>query len=248
MDASLRGSLLSFLAEVPDPRSRHGRRHPLSAILALVCCAIMSGAKSYCGDRPMGPGPGHRADAPARLHAHAPEGGGDPQGPDRPGRDGLRGRVDPVGRGEPEPTDPARARALEAFALDGKSVRGSFDGWEHAVHRLSLMAHNSGLTLAQAAVPHGVEDKTNEHKTALRLLEGVDLKGRVVTGDALFCQRDLSQQVIDAQGHFLWFVKENQPTLLQDIEAAFAPSVEGAFSPSAAAVLGGGDGDRDDAR
>ena len=47
MDAQLAGSLLSFLADVPDPRSRHGRRHPLSAILALVCCAIMCGAKSY---------------------------------------------------------------------------------------------------------------------------------------------------------------------------------------------------------
>ena len=47
MDANPAGSLLSFLAEVPDPRSRHGRRHPLSAILALVCCAIMCGAKSY---------------------------------------------------------------------------------------------------------------------------------------------------------------------------------------------------------
>lgn len=148
---------------------------------------------------------------------------------------------------QPIPPTPTPAPP-EAFALDGKSVRGSFDGLERAVHLLSLMAHNSGLTLAQAAVPHGVEDKTNEHKTALRLLEGVDLKGRVVTGDAILCPRDLSQQVIDAQGHFLWFVKENQPTLLQDIEAAFAPSVEGAFSPSAAAVLGGGDGDRDDAR
>src|SRR6188768_3836646 len=47
MDESLGRSLLSFLAEIPDPRSRHGRRHPLTAILALVCCAIMSGAKSY---------------------------------------------------------------------------------------------------------------------------------------------------------------------------------------------------------
>ena len=47
MEAFTEGSLLSFLAEVPDPRSRHGRRHPLSAVLALVCCAIMSGAKSY---------------------------------------------------------------------------------------------------------------------------------------------------------------------------------------------------------
>ena len=47
MEAFTEGSLLAFLATVPDPRSRHGRRHPLSAILSLVCCAIMCGAKSY---------------------------------------------------------------------------------------------------------------------------------------------------------------------------------------------------------
>jgi len=40
-------SLLSFLAQVPDPRSRHGRQHPLSAILAVACCAIMCGARGY---------------------------------------------------------------------------------------------------------------------------------------------------------------------------------------------------------
>ena len=44
MEAFTEGSLLAFLATVPDPRSRHGRRHPLSAILSLVCCAIMRGA------------------------------------------------------------------------------------------------------------------------------------------------------------------------------------------------------------
>ena len=47
METFTKGSLLAFLATVPDPRSRHGRRHPLSAILSLVCCAIMCGAKSY---------------------------------------------------------------------------------------------------------------------------------------------------------------------------------------------------------
>ena len=88
----------------------------------------------------------------------------------------------------------------EAFALDGKSARGSFDGLQKTVHLLSLLAHQSGLTLAQAAVPNGGEDKTNEHKAALRLLEGLVLEGRLVTGDAMFCQRDFSQQVIDAQG------------------------------------------------
>ena len=45
MEAFTEGSLLAFLATVPDPRSRHGRRHPLSAILSLVCCAIMCGAR-----------------------------------------------------------------------------------------------------------------------------------------------------------------------------------------------------------
>ena len=47
MEAHAAGSLLSFLADVPDPRSRRGQRHPLTAILGLVCCAILCGAKSY---------------------------------------------------------------------------------------------------------------------------------------------------------------------------------------------------------
>jgi hypothetical protein len=141
---------------------------------------------------------------------------------------------------------PLAPAPLEPLALDGKSVRGSFDGMEKAVHLLSLVAHESGLTLAQRVVPNGTEDKTNEHKTAVPLLKRIDLEGRVVTGDALFCRRDLSQQVLDAKGHFFWFVKENQPTRLRDIEAAFAPSVEGAFSPSAATVVGGRHGHGDD--
>jgi hypothetical protein len=204
----------------------------------LVCCAIMAGAKSYAAIGQWG-----QDQDIALMHRL-----GFTRTPPKAG--GIRKvlialnvkafeaaltRWVEANLGRPIPPEPA---PLEAFALDGKSVRGSFDGLERAVHLLSLMAHESGLTLAQTAVPHGVEDKTNEHKTALRRLKGVDLKRRVVTGDAIFCQRDLSRQILDAQGHFLWFVKENQPTLLHDIEAAFAPSVEGAFSPSAAPVLG----------
>jgi len=126
----------------------------------------------------------------------------------------------------------------QAYALDGKSARGSFDGLQKAVHLLSLLAHESGLTLAQAVVPNGGEEKTNEHKAALRLLKDLVLEGRLVTGDAMFCQRDFCQQVIDARGDYLVFVKDNQPTLLHDIQMAFAPPVEGAFSPSAATNLG----------
>jgi hypothetical protein len=121
--------------------------------------------------------------------------------------------------------------------VDGKTARGRFDGLEKAVHLLSLVAHESGLTVAQAEVPQGGVDKTNEPKTALRLLEGLVPRGRLITGDALFCQRDLSQQVRQAGGHYPWVVNDNQPTLLADIQAAFAPTAEGAFPPSAAADL-----------
>jgi hypothetical protein len=127
---------------------------------------------------------------------------------------------------------------LEAFALDGKTVRGSRDGLERAVHLLSLMAHESGLTVMQMAVPNGVEDKTNEHKAAMQMLKKFPLNGHLITGDAMNCQRDLSQQIIEGGGHYLWIVKENQPTLLHDIETALAPSVEGAFSPSPATIVG----------
>lgn len=231
MEAQSFGSLLSSLAVVPDPRSRHGRQHPLSAILALVCCAIMCGAKSYSAiaqwARDQDIGLMHRLGFTRRP----PKMGGirkvlialDPKAfEDALSRwaESLLGR--PVSS---EPSPP------EAFALDGKTARGSFDGLEKAVHLLSLVAHESGLTLAQTQVPNGGENKTNEHKTALQLLRGIVLEGRLVTGDAMFCQRDLSQQVVDARGHYFWFVKDNQPTLLNDIKAAFDASAEAAFSP-----------------
>jgi DDE_Tnp_1-associated/Transposase DDE domain len=244
MDASLGVSLLSFLAEVPDPRSRYGRRHPLTAILALVCCALMAGAKSYAAIGQWGEDQDIALRHRLGFTRTPPKAGGIRKvliALDKTRLEDALSRWAEAQRGQPVAPAPR-----EALALDGKSVRGSFDGLEKAVHLLSLMAHESGLTLAQKPVPNGAEEKTNEHKTALPLLKGVDLQRRVVTGDALFCQRDLSQQILDARGHFLWFVKENQPTLLSDIEAAFAPSVTGAFSPSAATIVGARPGQCDD--
>jgi hypothetical protein len=238
MNAHTTGSLLSFLATVPDPRSRHGRRHSLPAILALVCCAIMCGARSYAAIAQWAQDQDITLMHQLGFTRKPPKLGGIRKvlmALNLKAFEAALTRWAETLLSRPTPTE---CSPLEAFALDGKSARGSFDGLEKAVHLLSLLAHQSGLTLAQTAVPNGGENKTNEHKTALRLLEGLVLEGRLVTGDAMFCQRDLSQQVLNEKGHYLWFVKENQPTLLNDIKMAFAPSVEGAFSPSAAANLG----------
>ncbi len=237
MDASPLLGLLHFLGEIPDPRSRHGRQHPLRAILALTCCAIMCGARSYAAIAQWAQD--HDIALMHRLGftRRPPKSGGirkvlmslDPAALEAAltrWADAMMGRLPAAETGSPE-----------AFALDGKSARGSFDGLSKAVHLLSLVAHESGLTVAQAEVPRGGVDKTNEHKAALKLLLDLVLEGRVITGDAMFCQRDLSRQIIDSGGHYLWVVKDNQPTLLADIQAAMAPQADGSFSPSAAPAL-----------
>lgn len=247
MDRFAQGSLLSFLAEVPDPRSRHGRQHSLPAVLALVCGAVLCGARSVTAIAQWGHdqdiGLMHRLG----FYRRPPKMGGIRKillALNRTAFEAALTRWAEALSGPTATTDPTPPIP---FALDGKTARGRFDGLQKAVHLLSLMAHESGLTLAQATVPDGVEEKaTNEHKTALRLLEGLVLDGRLITGDAMFCQRDVSAKVVAKGGHYLWFVKENQPTLLQDIQAAFTPSADGAFSPSAAENLASQPGHGDD--
>jgi hypothetical protein len=135
------------------------------------------------------------------------------------------------------PIPAAAAGCPDAFALDGKSARGSFDGLRKAVHLRSLVAHRSGLTVAQAEVPGGGTEKTNEHKAALRLLAGLVLEGRLIPGDAMSCRRDRSRRILDGGGPYLGVVKDNQPTLRADIQAALAPGAEGALSPPTAPSL-----------
>jgi predicted transposase YbfD/YdcC len=72
--------------------------------------------------------------------------------------------------------------------------------------------------LQQCQVP----DRTNEFKAALDLLKTLCVSGRVVVGDAMFCQREFCQQVLDSGGDYLVAVKENQPNLLREIQQEFA--------------------------
>jgi len=220
MNSTATDGLAAFLAEVPDPRSRHGRRHPLVAMLAHACCAVL------CGCRGIAPIAQWGRDQPIELMHRL---GYRRRPPSFGAFQALFARLDAgafeaaVAGWVAHLLGPRAGAPLRAVALDGKSARGSRTADAPAVHLLAALDQATGCVLAQARVPA----ETNEHKAALRLLEGMVLEGRVITGDAAFCQRDLCRQVVDSGGHYLIKVDGNQPTLEADIAAAFGP----AFSP-----------------
>lgn len=104
------------------------------------------------------------------------------------------------------------------LSMDGKVIRGTID--LQASDGLCLLAAylpGEGITLAQIAL----EKDQNEISAAPTLLEWVDLRNKVVIGDALHTQREVSIQIGRAGGHFVWTVKGNQPQLQQDLQDWF---------------------------
>jgi len=105
-----------------------------------------------------------------------------------------------------------------AVNLDGKTLRGTIPaGQTQGVHLLAAYLPDAGVVLGQMAV--GTKD--NEISVAPRLLKTIDLQGKVITGDAMFAQRELSRQVVEAGGDYLFVVKDNQSSLRADIEVLF---------------------------
>jgi predicted transposase YbfD/YdcC len=102
--------------------------------------------------------------------------------------------------------------------LDGKTLRGTIaTGETHGLHLLALQQAPENMVVGQTAVgPH-----ENEISAAKRLLKEACLQGRIVTGDAIFAQRELSRQVIEAGGDYLWKVKPNQEKLYQQLADFF---------------------------
>ena len=119
------------------------------------------------------------------------------------------------------------ASVLQGVAIDGKAQRGRlrFPGGGCPVHALSAYCHAAGLVLAQEPIhaPHRTERGAAELTVAPALIARIDWHGRVLTGDALFCHRELCQQVLDAGGNYLLAVKQNQPALYRDIALLFDP-------------------------
>lgn len=107
-------------------------------------------------------------------------------------------------------------------AIDGKVMRGAVCDEKPGLHLLAAYLPEEGLVLMEMQV----ESHENEIPVAPKVLQCIDLRGKVVIGDALHPQRKISVQIVTSGGDFIWFAKGNQSQIEEDIHLWFEPDVE----------------------
>lgn len=250
-------SLAAAFAPVPDPRRQGRVTYALSAILTLTLTLAVAAILAHhlavlaitaWGARPS-PAvlrllgfPGGRRPCPSPLQrlfrtlaGHALSAA-------------LSAPVAPAGIPVPQ------GERAAGVAVDGQAQRGRlpFQDGGGPLHALTACCPVRGVVLAHEPITPGAEKGAAAVTAAPALLARIAWPGRVLTGDALFCQRQLCQQVLDAGGDDVLLVKETQPTLYNDIRLLFDPPAESTPRPwldrRAAQTGDRGQGRRDDVR
>lgn len=205
------GSLWQALASVPDHRRNAGKRYPLASLLLIAVAALLSGRRDQLGIVRWG----------RRLSREALE------------AIGIRRNRVPAPSVWCELFQGLDIAALERalgdwvrgeqsaghVSIDGKRLRGSVRGTAPGVHLLAAFSAKLQGVIGQLRVA----PEANEITAALELLKTLPLAGVIVTGDAMFTQREICRIIIDGGGDYFFTVKDNQPTLKADIALAFGP-------------------------
>jgi predicted transposase YbfD/YdcC len=202
--------LLDRLAQVPDPRKRRGRRHPLAGLLAVGIAAVIAGSRSFAAIGQWA------ADAGAGVLA----GLGAARGPAEEST--FRRAFAMI---SPEVLDQVigtwlHTRAAQVcgrlvIAIDGKTVRGAKDKDGKAPHLVAALAHGIGAVLGQVAV----DAKSNEIPAVRDLLKTfTDLAGAVITIDAMHTQGDTAQAITGRGADYVMAVKGNMPALYRQLK------------------------------
>jgi predicted transposase YbfD/YdcC len=212
------GTIYCQFQTLADMRKRRGVRYPLAVLLTIAVMAKLAG---YSGARAIADWAALRAEVLAELF-DLPR----PHMPHLTTWTRVFGHAVVLEAFEqvvaqlsaPASTAEVPARGSLQVCLDGKTLRGTIPlGHTRGVHVLAAYQADQGVVLTQMAV----DVKANEIVVAPQLLDQLDLTGVIVSGDAMFAQRRLSTQIVEAGGDYFWWVKENQPSLLADLELLF---------------------------
>ncbi|MGB7342520.1 MAG: ISAs1 family transposase [Phototrophicaceae bacterium] len=208
------GSLLAVLNGIKDPRANRGVRYSLVSLLVLLILAKLAGEDGMKGMSEWVKLRGQTLGKLLNLARHT-----------MPHQTTYERVLAALDEGEVEQKLGqffARQQAENiTINIDGKVLRGTIPtGKTQGTHLLAAYVPETGVVLMQIEV----ECKANEIVAAPKLLEQLDLTGCVVTGDAMFTQRELCIQIIEGGGHFILPVKGNQKIVQHAIADAFMPA------------------------
>jgi len=203
---------LDIFGQLDDPRIERKKLHPMPEILLLTLCAVICGAESWDDIEMFG------KSKLAFLRHYLPYEHGIPS--------------DDTVRRFFRAIDSAQFQRLfvewiqawlspevagKVVAIDGKTLRGSHDGSQSPIHVVSAFASEAGIVLGQIKT----REKSNEITAIPELLKWLDVRGAMVTIDAMGCQKTIAESIIDKGGDYLLALKGNQSSLHEDVRLHF---------------------------
>jgi predicted transposase YbfD/YdcC len=218
MPASDPAAFQEHFKDLDDPRVGRTRKHPLINVVFIAVCGILSGANSFAAIEEFGLG---RRTWFARFLDLT---NGIPS-------DDTFARV--LARLDPGAFEKCLLSWVQAvqeitdhrlIAIDGKTLRGSYDrrDGKAAIHMVSAWASEAKLSLGQVVV----DEKSNEITAIPELLRLLDVSGALVTIDAMGCQKEIAELIRERKGDYVLAVKQNQPTLYEQVERTTGAGLE----------------------
>ena len=214
--------LIEYFEEVPDPRVKRQPDHKLVDILFIGLCTMLTIGENFTDMEDFG----NAKHAWFKKFLELPRG--------IPSHDTFNrvfSAIDPrhfldifvqwvqgVGAGEPG----------EVVAIDGKALRRALDEGDSMPHIVSAWATENGLTLGQVKV----DDKSNEITAIPELLRVLELKGCIVTIDAMGCQKTVANEIVNAGADYVLALKNNHPTVLEEVAGYFEDALARQTGPS----------------
>jgi predicted transposase YbfD/YdcC len=203
-------SIAKYFARLRDPRRNHCKRHMLGDIIFIALCAVICGANDWQQVAAFG------RCRQVWLKTYLTLANGIPS---HDTFERVFDRLDPqafLGCFQRWVDSLTRTLGLKHVAIDGKTLRHSGNATMpfKPLHLVSAWASEHHLTLGQVAV----DDKSNEITAIPELLELLDVRGALVTIDAMGCQKAIAQKIVAVGGDYVLSVKANQANLLTDIQ------------------------------
>lgn len=203
---------LDIFGQLDDPRIDRKKLHPMPEILLLTLCAVICGAESWDDIEMFG------KSKLAFLRQYLPYEYGIPSD------DTVRRFFRAIDTTQFQHLFVEWIRAWlspevagKVVAIDGKTLRGSHDGGQSPIHLVSAFASEAGIVLGQIKT----REKSNEITAIPELLKWLDVRGAIVTIDAMGCQKAIAEKIIDKGGDYLLALKGNQSSLHEDVRLHF---------------------------